>query len=208
MTTVADIRDRIKSDLTLTDTEEYDTLLVNAVQSALRQLRKRRYWFLEAFATLTSTADSLEIDIKAQLPDYSALKSVDMIYQSARYYDRMGFDLVTFDTLRADYWTQSTILTQKPRACAEFNNTLYFSDKCPTALSFPIVYYKQDATLPAASQTSIWFDDGQDMVRALAMYIFKRDTQGYTVNEADGDMVQLAKDSLDRAHEAQFVGRM
>lgn len=207
MTTVADIRDRIKDDLVLTDTEQYDTQLVSAIQSALRELRGKRYWFLEAYATLTSTASSEEIDIRAQVPDFGVIKSIDLIFTNTRYVDRYGFNLVSFDKLRADYWTVSPLRTQRPRACAELNGTLYLSDTWGAALSLPMVYYKQDATLPAASETSVWFDDGQDLVRAKAQYIFKRDSQGMTLQEADADMVVMAEKRLDEAHLAKKVGR-
>lgn len=205
MTICADIRDDIKSDLALVDTEEYDSQIVRAIQTALRQLRGKRYWFLKAYTTLTSTAGSSTIDIKAQVTDFSAVGSIDCLYQSRRTTQDNGFSLLLFDTLRADYW-RDTLQTERPVACAEDNGTLYLSHNAPSGATFPMVYYKQDATLPSAIDTSVWFDDGQDVVRELAMYIFLRNSQGALPQEANGDLVTAAVRALDRAHESKAVG--
>ena len=205
MTLCSDIRDYIKSDLALVDTEEYDSQIVRAIQSALRQLRGKRYWFLKAYTTLTSTAGSPTIDILAQVPDFSAIGSIDCLYQSQRTTQGNHFKLVLFDTLRDDYW-RDTLQTERPLACAEDNGTLYLSHNAPSGATFPMVYYKQDATLPAASGTSIWFDDGQDVVREMAMYIFLRNSQGALPQEANADLVTAAIKALDRAHESKAVG--
>lgn len=206
MTTVTDIVEEIKSDLVLSGSD-YDAQLVRAVQTALRELRGRRFWFLETFGTLTATASSETIEIASTYSDFGALKSIDLIADSRRYYNRLGFDLLKFDLLRERYWTNGTIETGQPKACALLGkSTLKLSHKAGSAYSLPIVYYKQDATIPGAGGTSVWFDDGIDVVRSRAQYIFKRDAQGMTLQESDGDMVLMAERALSDAHLSMIVG--
>lgn len=199
MATVTDIVDDIKADLTLNGSD-YDASIVRAVQSALRELRGKRYWFLETYGTLTATASSETLLITDTYTNFGAIKSLDLNAQSRRHYNHAGFDQRSFDDLRALYWSDSTIATGQPVAWAIVNKTLYFSHKCASAYSLPIVYYKQDATLPGAGGTSVWFDEGYDAVKARAQYIFKRNTQGMMATEADWDMVLLAEKSLGETH--------
>ncbi len=205
MALASDIVSRIKSDLVINGTD-YDTQILDAIQSALRQLRGKRYWFLEVYDTLTATVGSSSVALPA---DFSTIKSVDLISSGTRYTNDYGFDLLTFDRFRQDYWTTDPIPTGLPAACAYFvgDNTLRLSHLAAVAYSLPIVYYKQDVTLPTASQTSVWFDDGYDVVRSLAQFIFKRDSQGFTATEEDGEMASIALTNLDRSHEAKMAGR-
>lgn len=199
MVTVSDIVDDIKADLTLNGSD-YDARLVRAVQSSLRQLRGRRYWFLRGYSTLTATANSESILITSTLSDFSVIDSLDLIANNSRFFNLSGFDRLSFDDLRQKYWVESTIPTGTPEAWSIQNKTIYLSHKATATYSLPISYYKQDATIPAAGETSIWFDDGYDVVRAMAQYIFKRDTQGMTATEADYDMVLMAEAALGTTH--------
>lgn len=205
MATTSDIIDDIKADLQINDSA-YDALILRAIQSALRELRGGRYWFLESFGTLTASASTSTIDIASAYSDFGVMKSIDLIAGGQRYYDRQGFNLLPFDELRSRYWLTETLPTERPEACAVFDatKTLYLSCNAASAYSLPFVYYKQDATLPAAGESSVWFDDGYDVVRTMAQYIFKRDAQGMTVNEADADMVMMAKRALSDAHVSHY----
>jgi len=205
MATVTDIVNDIKADLTLNGSD-YDARLVRAVQTRLRELRGKRYWFLRAYGTLTATAGSETIDVTATYDDFSAIDSLDLIASGARFTNYNGFELLSFDELRARWWVESTIETGQPQAWAIVGNTIYLSHKAASAYSLPISYYKQDATIPAAGGTSIWFDDGYDVIRAGAQYIFKRDTQGMTLEEADRDMMLMAEAALGETHINKTIG--
>jgi hypothetical protein len=203
MTNTADIIAHIKSDLVLSNTEEYDSQLLSAVHSALRRQRGARYWFLFGFTSLNTTASSESIDIRAQVPDFGAISKAEAIYNGQRYTDKMGFAKMDFAQLRAKYWQQSPIPEGQPYAYAERNGTLYLSHKAPSVYTLQMEYYKQDASLPALSGTSIWYDEGYDLIKSLAQYIFKRDAQGMLPQEADADMVDVAKAALDKQHRSQ-----
>lgn len=205
MTTVQDIVNVIKADLTINGSD-YDSLLVRAVQSRLRELRGKRYWFLRGYSTLTATASSETINVTSTLSDFSVIDSLDLIANNYRFTDGNGFDFLSFDRLRAQFWINSTVPTGQPVAWAIVGNTIYLSHKAASAYSLPISYYKQDATLPAASESSIWFDDGYDVIRAGAQYIFKRDAQGMTLEEADRDMMLMAEGALGEEHINKTVG--
>jgi hypothetical protein len=201
MTTVGDIRDDIKSRLAIQGSE-YDSLLVSSIQSALRELRGKRYWFLRSYTTLTATASSETLNITAQVSDFSVIENIDLIDGNQRY----TLLVKDFNKLQNDYWQTVPLQIERPTAYAVLGGTLYLSRKCVSAYSMPMVYYKQDATIPAASESSIWFDDGLDLVRATAQYLFKRDAQGMTLQEADSDMVAMTEERLNNAHLAKTVG--
>lgn len=203
MTLASDIRDRIKSDLILGGSD-YDTQILGAIQTALRQLRGKRYWFLKTTGTLSLVAASNSVTLPS---DYSAPDTFSLIVSGTRLTDGKGFDFLTYERLQRDYWTTSPIPTGASVACAVLNNTLYTSHTSVIAYSLPITYYKQDITLPTATQTSVWFDDGYDVVRSLAQFIFMRDAQGATAAEQSGDMAAIQLQTLNTTHENRYEGR-
>jgi len=201
--TAGDIRSRIKSDLTINGIA-YDSQILDAIHSALRQLRGKRFWFLQDITTIILYENASS----ATLPtDYSAPFEFELSYGSTWRKDGAGFNYYTFDRMKRDYWNTDPLRTGVPEACAVVNQTLYVSCIADADYNIRTTYYKQDATLPEADQTSIWFDDGLDVVRSLAQYIFKRDSQGFTANEADSDMVQMYLDRLNVTHENRQGGR-
>ena len=203
MATAGDLRDHIKSDLIINGTD-YDAQILNAIHSALRAFRGKQFWFLEEFDTLTTTVGQEYVTLPT---DYSAPGEFELLYSGARMSDGYGFDLISFPRLRREFWTMTPLLPTVPQACAVYAGRLYLSSKPDAAYTIDITYYKQDATLPAASQTSLWFDEGYDAVRAMAQYIFKRDAQGYTASEEDGALADAALRALGRTHENRNAGR-
>lgn len=206
MATAQDIIDDIKADLTL-EGSEYDTQLLRAIQSSLRQLRGKRYWFLKGYGSLTCTASSSSLTITSSISNFSVLDTAELVDSGVRYTQGEGFDFLSFNDLRAQHWTIDPLNTGRPTAYAVEDTTMYFSHLCGDTYTVYLTYYKQDATLPSAAGTSLWFDDGYDVIRAMAQYNFKRDAQGMTPKEADADMVSLAISNLDRTHEAKVSGR-
>lgn len=203
MTTAADVRDHIKSDLSINGAD-YDAQILNAIHSALRQYRGKRFWFLEKTGTVTL----LDTTSSAALPnDYSAPGEFEMSYNGRWLSDGKGFDYLAFSRLKRDYWLSDPLETSVPRACAVLNRTLHVSCLANADFTIALTYYCQDATLPAAAGTSVWFDDGYDAIRALAQFIFKRDAQGFTASEEDGTMARYHLENLNITHEARGAGR-
>lgn len=203
MATAQDIINDIKSDLLLNGSD-YDAQILRAVQSTLRQLRGKRYWFLLDYETLTTTTSSETITLPT---DFSAIESIDIVADGSRRTDGDGFDLLDFDNLREIWWREGTPQTGVPQAAAVLGNTLYLSHYAQGVYNVPLVYYKQDVTLPAATESSVWFDDGYDVALTMASYNFQRNSYGITANENAGDMVTLAFTNLDNTHLAKTVGR-
>ena len=201
MVVVSDVREQIKSDLVIVGTD-YDSQIDTAIRSALRQLRARKFWFLEKYADLTLSSGYKSLTLPS---DFGAPGSFDIIRSGQRFVDGQGFDLLNFAELRAQYWAVEPPISGSPFACAVSNVTLYFSHTADADYTIPSVYYRKDATPPTASETSVWFDDGYDVVRSMAQYIFKRDSQHYTPSEEDGTMVANYMNSLERQHE-RYVG--
>ena len=78
MATAQDIVDHIKADLILNGTD-YDTQLLNAIHSALRQYRGKRYWFLKTYDTISVTSGNYSVALP---DDYGAPESFDLVYGS------------------------------------------------------------------------------------------------------------------------------
>lgn len=204
MAILSDMRERIKSDMSIVGTV-YDAQIDDAIRSALRELRNRKFWFLEATTTLTLLTGASSVALPA---NFGSGGEYELIADGMRYSDGHGFDIVGYDVLKRDYWNVSPIPTGTPEACAVFGGALYVSHIAAADYSIPITYYKKDAAEPSASETSVWFDDGYDVVRSKAQHTFKRDSQQYTVSEADADMMQMHMTNLERRHEQYEAGRM
>lgn len=203
MALLSDVREQIKSELIITGSI-YDAQIETAICSALRQLRTRKFWFLEKLANLTLTISTNSLTLPT---DFGCAGIFELINSGVRLSDKRGFDFISLEALRSLYWVNDPINTAQPVACAISNGTLYFSDIADKQYTIPAIYYQKDATLPTSGQTSIWFDDGYDVVCSLGKYIFKRDSQQYTATEEDGSMVELYLEALGRQHERYEGGR-
>lgn len=204
MTTVADVRDHIKADLIINGSD-YDAQIVNAIYSALRQYRGKRFWFLkttDVLVTLAAGDNSVALP-----PDFSAPCEFELFAQGVRRSDGKGFDYLTFERLKREYWLTDPLQTDIPKACAVVGSTLYVNCLSSGTYSINCTYYRQDQSLPAVTGTSLWFDDGYDAIRSLAQYIFKRDSQGMTLTEADSDMVRDTLIRLEETHQSREAGR-
>ena len=203
MATLQDVRERIKSDMAITGSI-YDVQIDDAIRSALRELRGRKFWFLEAVGTTTIPSGSAG----GALPsDFGNPGSFSLITGGLWLGDGNGFDFLSLEKLKQDYWNTFPIPTGQPEACSIVNRTLYSSHTADQDYTVSLFYFRQDAAPPTAAETSVWFDDGYDVVRSKAQYIFKRDSQQYTVSEADGDMADMHMKTLERRHERYEAGR-
>lgn len=204
MADLSDVRGQIKSDLVIIGTD-YDAQIDNAIRSALRQLRARKFWFLETITDLTLSATASTLTLPT---NFGCSGTFDLITSNIRLSHERGFDFLSLGDLRSLYYTTSPLQTGQPLACAESNGTLYVSHISDVSYTIPAVYYAKDATLPSGdSDESVWFDDGYDVVRSMANYIFKRDSQHYTASEEDGSMVRNYTEALGRQHERREGSR-
>lgn len=204
MATLSDIVDDIKNDLVITGSD-YDSRIKGAVRSSLRQLRKKRYWFLKTSDTITLISGDSSVSLPS---NFGVDFSFSFVSGGKRYKDGDGLDFLTYDRLQSEYHTISPLNTGTPRACAVWGTTLYFSDIADTNYTIDCLFYAQDATLPTVdSDTSIWFDDGYDLVKAMAQFIFKSSTPEFEATASDESLVKLYSGELDRQNENYFGGR-
>ena len=204
MATFSDVVDDIKNDLVITGAD-YDSRIKGAVRSALRQLRKKRYFFLQTTGTVTLLTGQSSVALPT---DFGTHHGFSFVTGGQRYHDGAGLDFLTYDRLQSEYMTISPMNTGVPRACAIWGTTLYFSDIAAADYTIDCVYYKQDAALPMADgDTSAWFDDGYDLVKAMAQVIFKGSTPEFEVTQMDTQLVTMYSGELDAQNENYFGGR-
>lgn len=209
VTTVNDVISEIKSDNAINGTD-YDPQLVRAVQSALRSFRGKRFWFLEEYTTLTLLSATSSVSLPSDFSAPAAKSPFRISVSGAWAYDGFGFDYYQFGRLREKYWLTNPLQTGQPLAYAYVGSspgTLYVNCLANADYTLDCTYYKQDITLPTASQTSIWFDDGLDAVRAEANLLFKRNAQGFEPTQEDGAMARRAMEALADTHNARQAGR-
>lgn len=191
MATLSDLRTHIKLDTKVNGTEK-DSQVDNAIRSALRQLRGKRFWFLKQESTATLASTSSSIWLPGVLPDLSIIDDVQLSDEISVYYDGAGFDFLSYSDYKRKWYTQVEKPTGRPLACTVRNGTLTFSHSADQSYTALIDYYNQDETLPTAdSDTSVWFDEGYDVVRSKAMTIFKREVLGYSLSEDDANLEQM-----------------
>ncbi len=176
MSTLAAVRNEVKANLGIVGTSQ-DSAIDGYVRTVLRQQRQKRYWFLRRRATLTLSQGGYSVSLPSgfSVPDFA-----DLIYNSTRYKQKTGFALVDYDNLTA-LIPNSTRDTRRPAAWAiAFDGTLETDSLAEVAATIEMVYFAQDATLPSADgDTSIWFDDGFDFIRASTQTLYA------TFNEGD-----------------------
>lgn len=186
MSTLGAVIDAVKANLEIVDTEK-DAIISGFVRTALRQLQKKRYWFLLKRTNLTLVSGGSSVTLPS---DYSTIKTIHLIKNNNIYTQNNGFDIVNYDDFYADYLTTSEVPTGYPCACTILDNNsekAILFDKSPSSnLIVPITYYAQDTTLPtSSSDISIWFDEGFDLVRALTQLLYQRYSQNDTAAATD-----------------------
>jgi hypothetical protein len=173
MATIDEACTAIKSRLVISGTAK-DSDIYSSIRSAIKLLQRKRYWFLRKMddVTLSVGADSVSVPT-----DFSMMESVDLVYNSRRYSDKRGFDLLEYTKLKDKYFSTGSAADGQPSACALVNNTLWLSHLAEVAGTLKFTYYRKDITLPtAASDTSVWLgDDGYDAVVSLAQYIYEKE---------------------------------
>lgn len=186
MSTLGAVIDAVKDNLEIVDSEK-DATISGFVRTSLRQLRKKRYWFLLKRTNLTLSSGGSSVTLPS---DYSTMNTVHLIDSGAIYTNDTGFHLVTYDNFYSAYLTAATVPTGIPTGCTVVDNaseSLILFNRAPTSnMTIPITYYMQDAVLPTVTgDTSVWFDDGFDLVRALTQLLYQRYSQNDTQAATD-----------------------
>lgn len=180
MANLSDLRTRIKNSLAIQGTL-YDDLIDDSIRSAIRSYEQKPYWFLQQIDTITLADGS---DYVALPTDFASPKEARLLLNNV-YRSRIdGFDLVDFDTLQLEYKTVTR--TGYPMAYSYYMQRLYVDCTANDDYTIQLTYFKKDETLPQDdADESVWFDDGYDAVRTLAMAIFKDECQEYESTAQD-----------------------
>lgn len=171
MATLGDVADDISRRLVL-DGSGKTAELYDCIRQAIRMNQRKRYWFLRTTGNVTIAAGAGSISVPA---DFSMIESVDLLADGYRYTHKSGqFRLMDWNDFKDTYLTSTTLPTGTPSACSLVNTTLYINYAPSTDLTAAFTYFKKDISLPtAAGQTSVWFDDGYDLIRSTAQFIME-----------------------------------
>ena len=200
MSTLATMRDAIKNALVINVTT-YDGNIDASIRSALRLLQRKRYWFLQASDTLTLSAGTSSVSMPADFAMPDKFYLIDGDYRKGH---GRGFDLLEYDRFSKEYRTQATVPTGTPRACSLRGTTLNTSHAPSSNTSIIVDYYKKDANLPTLdADTSVWFDDGFELVRATAQFIYEKE---YMNGNPDPGVPRTYQSQLDADHERYEQG--
>lgn len=185
MANLLTLRTRIKADLSVNGTE-YDTQVDDAIRSALRNRRGAEFWFLEKTDTITLTSATNSVSLPSDFANPISFRlSSGGVWKG----QKNGFQFISYNKLETEYLQSVTLATGIPAYCAVLNTTIYTDKLASSSLTIQCRYYRKDASLPTDdTDTSVWFDDGYDVIRADAMLLFKRESQQFTATEEDGQL--------------------
>lgn len=165
-----DLKTRIKSDVNR-PSNALDTAVEDSIRSAIRFYTGIRFYFLETRANVSLSSGS---DTAALPDDFKGVIKLRLLKNSVYYTDGNGFDPVSYDTLLNNYTSSNTPTT--PTQWAIFANALYFNSVADTSYTLDLSYIKGDVSLPSADgDTSVFFDEAQDLIRYKAEEFFYRD---------------------------------
>lgn len=176
MSTLAAVRNEVKANLGIVGTSQ-DSAIDGYIRTTLRQQRQKRYWFLRRRTTLTLSQGGYSVSLPSgfSVPDFA-----NLIYGNRKYTNNTGFKLVDYDVLTSSIVTGTRITIQPTMWALAFDNTIEINTLAPDAGTIELVYFCQDVTLPTVdSDTSVWFDDGYDFIRAATQVLYA------TFNEGD-----------------------
>lgn len=197
MATLSELRDRVKRDITIAGTR-YDAQIDDAARSVLTLLRASSYWFLETTTNLTLLSGEASV----ALPDNFASKvSASYAANGTRRRQNNGFNFVRGVEFEYEYQQYDTPQTGSPSAWTIIGTTMHVDKVANQDYTIALKYMRKDAVLPAQDgDTSIWFDEGFELVRAQTVVQFKRATAGFSVTDNDMAAVTLAEKSLTLQH--------
>lgn len=194
--TLLQLRTRIRTEINKPSTS-YEEFIDDAIRSAILFYGSSRFWFLEDSDVLTLATSGTFID----LPDDFNLPVQLRISVNSRWIGHQtGFKHVTHDELKES--ATDAAATGSPCAWALFGNRVYVDRISDQTYTLDLSYIRKDVTLPEAdSDTSIWFDEGRDVIRLKAMEYFYRDRlHAFEIAERYEARAKTASDALTSQH--------
>lgn len=168
--TITQLQTRILNEANKTSAT-YGTMVNDLIVTAIKMYERRRFWFLEKTGTVTLNSAAATV---AAPSDFKAMISLMLLRDGYYYGEDQGFTEATFRELRNN--SLNSALTGYPREWALLGNTIYVDRLADQNYTLRVDYIKGDATYPASgSDTSVWFEEGVDLIRVKTLAMFWRD---------------------------------
>jgi len=174
MANLLDLRTRIKNALAIQGTE-FDTDIDDSICSALTELEQEPMWFLQKKDTVTLLTGNDSVSLPS---DFAAPFNARVLINNVYRDKQSGFQKQDFTVLEDLYRKQLT--SGYPMNYAYWAGSIYVDVTANADYTIDLTYLKKDATKPSDdTDTSVWFNEGLDAVRTLAMAMFKDDVEQY-----------------------------
>ena len=169
------MRNRIMAELSVNDAQRA-AMIDDAIRSAILYYTGRPYWFLRRLGTVTLLNGNDQVALPADCAKPIAVRLLTNGYYSTQ---SNGFDYEPdFDAFQAGY--RREVVPGQPTAFSLVGNSLITDYLANADYTLEVNYYAKDASPPTAdSDTSIWFDDGYDLIRSRATAIYKDESEQY-----------------------------
>ncbi len=172
--TFADLKTRILKEADVESTSGqslYFEAIGNAIISAIRYYEGTRFWFIEN----TQNVTILNTQTFIALPtDFKSLIQLRLKVGNCWLTHGSGFEIVSYERLK-ELFTNATASGQ-PQNCAIFKNAVFVDRAVDQNYTIEVTYCRGDTTYPSSDgSTSVWFDDGVELIRYKALEIFYRD---------------------------------
>ena len=175
--TLADMVTRIARDTGLGTSFAQE--IKDSIVAAIRLHETEPLWFLQDRTTLTLQ----DGDISVSLPDdFKAHISLRVLVNGRWMGERHGFKSRTFNELLEENTDDTN--TGYPETWALFGSRIYVNRTADDDYDLDLPYIKGDVAYPSAdSDSSVWFDEGFEVIRLEATAIFLRDRVHATSEE-------------------------
>ncbi len=168
MSSLLDLRTRIKNALALQGTV-YDVDIDDSIRSAILEVSQYPMWFLETKGSVTLTTGSDSVALPANFASEENTRVlINGYYQNIKKH--------SFTELENAY--RSKLFGGYPQNYAFWGDNIYVDVEANADYTIDLTYHKKDAELPQDdTDSSVWFNEGADVVRLLAMSYFVTDVQ-------------------------------
>lgn len=174
MANLLDLRTRIKNALAIQGTE-FDTDIDDSICSALTELEQEPMWFLQKKDTVTLSTGNDSVSLPS---DFAAPFNARVLINNVYRDKQSGFQKQDFTVLEDLYRKQLT--SGYPMNYAYWAGSIYVDVTANADYIIDLTYLQKDAVKPSDdTDTSVWFNEGLDAVRTLAMAMFKDDVEQY-----------------------------
>ena len=174
MANLLDLRTRIKNALAIQGTE-FDTDIDDSICSALTELEQEPMWFLQKKDTVTLLTGNDSVSLPS---DFAAPFNARVLINNVYRDKQSGFQKQDFTVLEDLYRKQLT--SGYPMNYTYWAGSIYVDVTANADYTIDLTYLQKDAVKPSDdTDTSVWFNEGLDAVRTLAMAMFKDDVEQY-----------------------------